>query len=92
MIHGHGRYGYLILDSNRQADSDSDVILIADSPPEEINDEKSNNGIVVNETVISPTHSVNLSDDDKCSMIEISDESNHSIPTDAKSKFSSKTK
>lgn len=84
----HGRYGHLVLDSIQQTDSENDVVLIDGSPPVEINEEKSNDGIVVNEVAISPKHSENLSNNDKVSTIEISDESNHSTQAEPEGKFS----
>lgn len=74
----HSRFGYLILGSNNQSNSENNVVVVEDSPVVDMNDEKSNNEIIVNETIASRTRSLNLSDDDKCSVIEISDESNHS--------------
>lgn len=52
-----------------------------------MNDEKSSNDVIVNGTVASPKCSLNLSEDDKRSVIEISDESNHSTATKNQSEF-----
>lgn len=81
------RYGCFILGSNKQTDSDADIVLVEDSPSADMNEERSNNEIFVNETVMSPTNSENSSGDDKCSLIEISDESNHSTAPKSQSKF-----
>lgn len=81
------RYGCFILDSKEQADSDADVVFVEDSPPADENEEKSNDEVVANETAMSPANSENSSHDDKCSLIEISDESNHSTATKLQSKL-----
>lgn len=77
----HSRFKYLILGSNNQSNSENNVVVVEDSPVVDMNDENSSNEIIVNETVASPTLSLNLSNDDKFSVIEISDESNHSTVT-----------
>lgn len=77
----HGRYGRFILGTS----SHNDVIFVENSPPNDSNEENANNDIIVNETIISPTHSANLSA--KCLMIEISDESDHSTMTEHNGKL-----
>lgn len=84
----HGRYGRFILGTS----SHNDVIFVENSPPDDSNEENANNEIIVNKTLISPTHSVDLSGDDKYLMIEISDESNHSTMTEHNGMLTADTK
>lgn len=88
----HSRFGCVILGSNEETNLENDVIVVEDSPVVDVNDEKSSDKIIVNKTVASPRPSLNLSEDDNRSVIEISDESNHSKETKNRSKFSSATK